>query len=94
MDDPDLADAHGELANTVAEQAKSKIAELNISISLPKVVAGDSRRILKSGHTSVLVLPCDCPIGGFAVEVAMVKEQAANSACFGVCRGPLESPAS
>ncbi|MFQ5462748.1 MAG: chemotaxis protein CheX [Phycisphaerae bacterium] len=78
VDDPDFADALGELANMVAGQAKSKIHDMNISISLPQVIAGANQRILKSGHNPVLVLPCDSPLGRFTIEVAMVMEKTAS----------------
>jgi len=75
VDDPDFADALGELANMVAGQAKAKIHDMDISISLPQVIAGSNQRILSSGNNPVLVLPCDSPLGRFTIEVAMVVER-------------------
>jgi len=80
LDDPDFADALGELANMVAGSAKAKIQDMSISISLPQVIAGANQRILKSGHNPVLVLPCDSPLGCFSIEVAMVMEKKTASA--------------
>lgn len=75
-DHPDFADALGELANMIAGQAKSKFEGLNASISLPRVVAGKSLRLLDSHNAPVLVLPCDSALGRFRTEVTMtLREQ-------------------
>lgn len=71
-DHPDLGDALGELANMIAGQAKAKIDGFNISISLPRVVAGKELRMLDAHNTPVLVLPCDSSLGRFTTEVTMM----------------------
>ncbi len=69
---PEFADALGELANMVAGQAKAQLEGLNISVSLPRVVAGRDLQLLDSRRTPVLVLPCDSPLGRFHTEVMMI----------------------
>ena len=77
-DHPDFADALGELANMVAGSAKSKMEGLNISISLPRVIAGSNLHSLKSSGIPMLGLPCDSVWGRFCLEVAMVLETKAK----------------
>jgi len=72
VDEPDLGDALGELANMVAGQAKAKMDGLNITITLPMVVAGEKLRTLKTDHLPVLTLPCDCALGRFSVDVSFL----------------------
>ena len=71
----DLADALGELTNMVAGQAKAQLPQSSITISLPRVVLGDQHRVLESHASPVLLLPCDCSIGRFAVEVTLVTKE-------------------
>ncbi|HPD28353.1 MAG TPA: chemotaxis protein CheX [Phycisphaerae bacterium] len=72
---PDFSDALGELANMVAGQAKAQFEGLSVSISLPSVIIGRDHEVLQSKITPRLVIPCDSPLGRFAVEVAMVVEK-------------------
>ncbi len=71
-DHPDFGDALGELANMVAGQAKSKLEGSNITISLPRVIAGTGLKLLDSQSAPILILPCDSELGRFATEVSMV----------------------
>ena len=70
-----LADALGELTNMVAGQSKAKLAEANISVSLPRVILGDQHRMLESRSSPVLVLPCDSALGRFSMEVTMLTQK-------------------
>jgi len=81
QDNPDFADALGELANMVAGQAKSKLEGLNISISLPRVVVGRELKLLDSRSTPVLVLACDSPLGRFRTEVMMALKREPTAVC-------------
>ncbi len=67
----DFADALGELCNMVAGQAKSQLGGLMCSISLPRVVAGKSLKMMDSANEPTLVLPCDTSLGRSHVEVVM-----------------------
>lgn len=69
---PDFADALGELANMVAGQAKAQLDGMNVSISLPSVIVGSDHVVSQSRQQPKLLLPCDCALGGFCVEVAMI----------------------
>ncbi len=70
-DDPDFADALGELANMVAGGAKSNFEGMNASISLPSVIVGANHEVVGSRANPSLVIPCDAPMGHFTVEVAL-----------------------
>ena len=78
LDDPDFADALGELANMVAGQAKDHICGANVRLSLPRVIAGVNHRILDTHHTPVLVLPCETSLGRFTVESRHGDERCAR----------------
>jgi chemotaxis protein CheX len=71
-ENPDFSDALGELANMVAGQAKAQFEGFNVSISLPSVIIGKEHVVSQSRHRPRLSIPCDCPLGKFWVEVAMV----------------------
>ena len=75
---PEFADALGELANMVAGQAKAKLGELNINVSLPHVVVGCVSRLLDPRHAPVLILPCDSTLGRFQTEVMMSRKTSAR----------------
>jgi chemotaxis protein CheX len=79
QDDPDFADALGELANMVAGQAKAQLHGKQISISLPSVVRGPAHCVLKSQRTSALMIPCDSVLGRFCVRVTMALGKNANT---------------
>lgn len=70
----ELSDALGEMANMVAGQAKAKLPQDDISISLPRVVLGVDRIESISKKTPVIVLRCDSGLGRFSVEVLVHPE--------------------
>lgn len=71
-DDPDFADALGELLNMIAGGAKANFRGLNASISLPRVIRGKQLDVLRSKHSKTLVLPCDSQLGRFRLEATIV----------------------
>jgi chemotaxis protein CheX len=75
QDGAELADALGELTNMVAGQARANLPESDTSVSLPKVVVGDNHRTISASNTPVLLLPCDCSLGRFHVEVTLQIKQ-------------------
>lgn len=77
IDDPDFADALGELANMVAGGAKANFEGFNITISLPSVIVGEAHEVIKSKAHPSLVIPCHLSLGDFIVEVAMKAEKTA-----------------
>ena len=70
-DHPDFSDAIGELANMVAGNAKMEFTDMNIRISLPSVVIGDSFVVSNSKSSPRIVIPCKSELGELLVEVGM-----------------------
>ncbi len=75
LDTTELVDALGELTNIVAGQAKAKLPNVNVAISLPRVIVGAGHRLMESATSPVLLLPCDSSLGRFSVEVTMQVRQ-------------------
>jgi chemotaxis protein CheX len=73
----DVSDAVGELTNMVAGAAKAKIESLNMSISLPTVVKGESHCIVFPKNTRPICIPFNCTWGPVIVEVGLVDEKGA-----------------
>ncbi len=71
----DFADALGELANIVAGNAKKDFHGYEVNISLPSVIIGEGHTVSTSHVAPQLVIPCECPLGNFAVEVSVETEQ-------------------
>lgn len=67
--DEDFADAIGELANMIAGSAKKDIEGLRILISTPSVVIGMGHQVRNTRVVPKLIIPCNCPLGAFMVEV-------------------------
>lgn len=78
-----LADALGELASMVAGQAKANVPTNDIDISLPEVVLGEAQPALGRHNSPVIVLPCDCEMGRFSLEVTMEVRKSSSSASTG-----------
>jgi chemotaxis protein CheX len=70
--DPDFADAIGELANMIAGSAKKNLGAM-ASISTPSVVIGSGYTVCTSRNVPCLVIPCGCCFGDFSVEVSIKK---------------------
>jgi chemotaxis protein CheX len=67
---PDFADAVGELANMVAGAAKKDLGHA-ARISIPSVVIGAGHIIARLSDVPCIVIPCQTPVGDFAVEVSI-----------------------
>ena len=65
---PDFADAIGELANMIAGNAKKDLGAV-ASISVPNVIIGPGHTVARLSGVPCLVIPCQTPVGDFAVEV-------------------------
>ncbi|MCH8148104.1 MAG: chemotaxis protein CheX [Planctomycetes bacterium] len=74
-DDPDFIDAIGELANMVAGNAKKDFEGLNVSISLPSVIAGTNHTVSHPAKTPFIVIPCDTDFGCVCVEFGIEVEK-------------------
>ncbi len=68
---PEVTDAVGELANIIAGSAKRDLGGLNIAISLPSVIIGKSHRLSGPSDAQNLVVPFNCELGDFAVEISL-----------------------
>jgi chemotaxis protein CheX len=69
---PTVIDAVGELANIIAGNAKAKLEELHLSISLPCVISGREHSIAFPDGGVVIGIPFQCSYGSIAIEVSMV----------------------
>ncbi len=78
-DDPDFADAIGELTNMVSGGAKGSIEGKNASISCPSVIIGEGHTVAIRQDTPCVVIPCSTDLGDFVIEIA-IKEAAVNVA--------------
>lgn len=64
----DFIDAVGELANMIAGAAKKDLGTA-ASITVPSVVIGKDHKIARLSEVPCIVIPCNTPVGDFAVEV-------------------------
>ncbi len=78
-DMPDFPDAVGELANMIAGGAKKHLGNM-ASITVPSVVIGTGHVLARLTDVPCIVIPCETPVGNFAVEVSIkqLKPAAAN----------------
>jgi chemotaxis protein CheX len=69
--DRDVADGIGELANIIAGNAKQHLTQFQLSISLPKVIVGQSHWIMAQKNIPSIVVPFKSSLGEFSMEVAL-----------------------
>jgi chemotaxis protein CheX len=67
----DLTDGVGEIANIIAGYAKQYLTQYKVSISLPNVVIGSGHELVSPTAVNVIVVPFNCELGDFAIEVAL-----------------------
>jgi chemotaxis protein CheX len=67
---PDFPDAVGELANMIAGGAKKALGGL-ANITVPSVVIGAGHSVARLTDVPCIVIPCQTPVGNFAVEVSI-----------------------
>jgi len=70
--DDDVIDAVGELANMVAGQAKAKLEEYDLSVSLPNVITGDDHEIRFPSDTQPISVPFDTDFGPLLLVVGLM----------------------
>lgn len=73
MDDT-ISDAIGELINIIAGNAKQYLKDLNVYISLPKVITGQSHSVMELKEIPTVVVPFQSKLGEFKIEVALVTK--------------------
>lgn len=71
VDDPDFADAVGELVNMVAGGAKVEFENRRVSISCPSVIVGANHRVFQQKNSPIIEIPCECECGAFSLLVSM-----------------------
>jgi chemotaxis protein CheX len=67
---PDFPDAVGELANMIAGGAKKAFGVM-ASITTPNVIIGAGHSVARLSDVPCVVIPCQTPVGNFAVEVSI-----------------------
>ncbi|MEL6795600.1 MAG: chemotaxis protein CheX [Planctomycetota bacterium] len=82
VDNPDFADAIGELVNMVSGNAKASFEGMAVSISCPSVIIGEHHAVSTSSDTPCVVVPCDTDCGELAIEIA-IRETTAGGAADG-----------
>ena len=68
---PELTDSIGEIANIIAGNAKQYLSQYKLSISLPNVVIGKNHRIEVQSGVKTIVIPLNCSLGDFVIEIAL-----------------------
>ena len=68
---PELTDGVGEIANIVAGHAKQYLTKYKLAISLPNVVIGAGHRIEVQSGVPTIIIPLNCALGEFAMEIAL-----------------------
>jgi chemotaxis protein CheX len=66
--EPNFADAVGELGNMIAGNAKKEFG-CNASISVPSVIIGPGHTIARLRDVPCVVIPGSCAAGNFALEI-------------------------
>jgi chemotaxis protein CheX len=64
----EVCDAVGELTNMIAGAAKSQLAHLELSISLPNVISGDPHSVHYPSEIKPFIILFDSELGSFAIE--------------------------
>jgi chemotaxis protein CheX len=67
--DDDVLDAVGELTNIVCGDAKAKLAQYQLSISLPNILCGTDCRLHFPQNSSPISIPFKCDWGLLALQV-------------------------
>lgn len=71
----DTRDAIGELTNIIAGRVKKIFYEqkIHIKISIPNVIVGKEHTISSTKGISTIVIPFECELGDFAIQVSLKK---------------------
>ena len=65
----DVLDTVGELTNMVCGDAKAKLAQFQLSISLPNVLCGEDCWLHFPQHSHPISIPFKCPWGLIALQI-------------------------
>lgn len=64
----EVCDAVGELTNLIAGAAKTQLAHLNLSVSLPNVVSGEAYDVAYPSDVSPFCILFESELGSFVIE--------------------------
>ncbi|MEM9165965.1 MAG: chemotaxis protein CheX [Planctomycetota bacterium] len=78
-DNPDFADAIGELVNMVSGNAKGLFQNKKVSITCPSVIVGENHNVSTASDTPCIVIPCDTDCGELAIEIAIRENTAGGT---------------
>ncbi len=79
IDDPDFADAIGEMVNMVTGGAKAQFIDRRVSISCPSMIVGPGHRVFQQKNRPIVEIPFDCECGPFSVLVSMKTVETESS---------------
>lgn len=71
IEQDDMVDGIGEIANIVAGLAKQDLGDFKFSISLPNVVIGTNHKIAVQSGVPAVMIPITTEYGDFAIEVSL-----------------------
>ncbi len=77
VDEEDVIDAVGELANMIVGCAKSQLAEFGLAITLPNVVTGVGHAIQFGSDIEAVALDFDTEFGAVGVTIGLKQVEAA-----------------
>lgn len=79
---PDFADAVGELVNMVSGGAKAMFSGKKVSISCPSVVVGSGHTVARQSDAPTVVIPCVTDCGELYIEIT-IQDRAPSTAAAG-----------
>jgi chemotaxis protein CheX len=82
--EPDFADAVGELINMISGGAKAQFpARGAVSISIPSVIVGPGHTVARQTDVPCVLIPCTTDCGDFVIEISIRQEAAASAPASG-----------
>lgn len=78
-DNPDFADAIGELVNMIAGGAKGRFEGRKVSISCPNVVIGKDHTVTSQKAVPCIMIPCDTDCGEMCIEICIQDRKTQNA---------------
>lgn len=76
-ENPDFADAIGELTNMISGNAKGMFTgKKKVTISCPSVIVGDNHQVARPRDVPCIVIPCTTDCGEFVLEIAIADRSA------------------
>ncbi|MCA9039859.1 MAG: chemotaxis protein CheX [Planctomycetaceae bacterium] len=71
----EVCDAVGELTNIIVGNAKAKMEELQLSISIPNIITSSGHNVHYPSKVHPICIEFDSEIGPFTIEVGFAPEQ-------------------